>query len=356
MVRNYYVCLLAAVAFVACEPDKDYLVAVDYNRIGYVLSDNSDNFNLSIFNTALRRTVLDKVLLENGPFTVLVPSDQAFAKIGYATSTDMLTEASATVGELLKYHILEGNYDLKRLPFLFNQEIRTRAGKPIYVTHWMSGADTLLLVNGEQLTSTTLQASNGLIQVIDQVLNPSVHSNVVDILKDNETVSIFSHALQRSGLANELSGPGPYTVFAPSNAAMAAFGYPTVQAVDAVAPSSLADLVRYHVMRERRFVNDFTLAMALDDGEVSRTVFWFIETGVKGIQYGHMLDGSTITFQVVKFLNNNFLGPIANPVRELTVIDISNTTALISTDRLQRDIVADNGVVHMVNSVFRKTL
>ena len=58
--------------------------------------------------------------------------------------------------------------------------------------------------------------TNGVIHVIDNVLLPP---SVVDIAISNSNFSILVSAVVKAGLAGELSKPGPFTVFAPTNAA-----------------------------------------------------------------------------------------------------------------------------------------
>jgi uncharacterized surface protein with fasciclin (FAS1) repeats len=65
-------------------------------------------------------------------------------------------------------------------------------------------------------------ASNGVIHVIDKVLVPPGVLNLVQMAQTNSSLSILVEAVVAARLAPTLSGAGPFTVFAPNNAAFAA--------------------------------------------------------------------------------------------------------------------------------------
>lgn len=344
--RKYW-CFLSVIAFFgACSPDDDVYNVVDYNRLGYVLADNSASFNLSKFNAAMVRTGMDKTLLGEGPFTVLVPADNVFP---YTTVNDVYAESAKVLGGLVNYHVLDGNYDFDRFPFLFGQEVRTRSGKPIYVTRWVTEEDTLLMINGRLIESEPVMASNGRFIVLDKVLNTKVHDNLNNLIMDDENLSLFSHAIQRTGLSKLLSEPGAYTVFAPVNGAMVLYGYSSLKDVDNEDIGKLREMIRYHIMPERRFLNDIKLTMPVDDGIEEWGDWFFFGKNKYGIQYGHMLDGNTVSFKVS--VGIEFWGEPYQGERELSMLDISNTSINFES---KVDQVAGNGVLHTVGNVFKK--
>src|SRR5699024_12650868 len=117
----------------------------------------------------MQRTGLDKVLIEDGPFTVLAPSDEAFlsAGFGYESINSM---SSSQLQSMFNYHVLDGIYDLNKLPFLFNQEIITKGGKPVFITRWVKDQDTVVTINGSSVHIRNITASNGIAQVLGGVL------------------------------------------------------------------------------------------------------------------------------------------------------------------------------------------
>jgi uncharacterized surface protein with fasciclin (FAS1) repeats len=72
-------------------------------------------------------------------------------------------------------------------------------------------------------------------------------SSVVDTIAGNPELSTLSDLVQKSGLAPVLSAVGPYTVFAPSNAAFKALPTKTMQTL-ATDPAALKDLLTYHAV------------------------------------------------------------------------------------------------------------
>ncbi|SKA03785.1 Uncaracterized surface protein containing fasciclin (FAS1) repeats [Chitinophaga eiseniae] len=219
-----------------------------------------DNFNLSKFKAAADRSSMQPLLTSAGPLTVLAPSDAAFTEAGYPTTLSVGTAGISLMTRITGYHILNGNYDLNKMPFLFNQEIRTYNGGKLYVTRWVKDKDTVLTVNGSRVLAVGMKASNGTLQVIDRMLEPYLYETVTEAISAEPGLSLFSHALQRSGLSALLKGKGPYTVYAANNAAMTAYGYKTLEQIEAADPGVLAALLRYHIAADRRFVYDYILS------------------------------------------------------------------------------------------------
>jgi uncharacterized surface protein with fasciclin (FAS1) repeats len=88
------------------------------------------------------------------------------------------------------------------------------------------------------VTQADIQASNGVVHVIDTVLK-FPDQNLTE-LATVEGLSELVNKVNEAGLESTLSGGGPFTVFAPSNAAFAA--------LSAELPTSLSDVILYHVV------------------------------------------------------------------------------------------------------------
>lgn len=308
-----------------CKKD-EAVKAANNNKISAIIA---DNFNLSVYNTALIRTGLAKTTDKEGMYTAIAPSDDAFRNAGFGNATAILSIDPSRVSSIMNYHILNGVYEFNKLPFLFNQEVKSANGGKLFVTHWVKQGDTILTINGSKILSKNVNASNGLIQVIDRVLEPYSHSKVIDAIASDRDLSLFYQALQRSGLAETLNGEGPYTVFAPNNAAMIAFGLQTIEDINSKDPSVLLGLMRYHILSDRRFVFDYVLS-----------------TGTSNRSDQTMIDGKSI--QVILKPNPQIAGAF-------TGIELRGTGNTSVIQLTKQDVLTGNGVVHTIGSLLKIT-
>lgn len=116
--------------------------------------------------TALTAAGLIDTLKGAGPFTVLAPTDDAFAKLP-ADALQALLEDKAKLTSVLTYHVVAGLVPASAVVTL--SEAPTVEGTPITI----DVADGVVSLNGSStVTATDIEASNGLIHVIDTVLMP----------------------------------------------------------------------------------------------------------------------------------------------------------------------------------------
>jgi transforming growth factor-beta-induced protein len=96
------------------------------------------------------------------------------------------------------------------------------------------------------VTQADLMASNGVIHVIDKVLLPN---SIVDLASNNSTFSILVEALVKAELVSTLSGAGPFTVFAPTNAAFTSlFSTLGVSGISDLTKEQLTPILLKHVV------------------------------------------------------------------------------------------------------------
>ncbi|MEM6334721.1 MAG: fasciclin domain-containing protein [Planctomycetota bacterium] len=122
------------------------------------------------FNTLLaaaKAAGLAETLAEGGPFTVLAPTDEAFAALPEGTVESLLEPgAKDQLKSILLYHVIEGTVKAETVVTL--DEATTLQGSAIEIVASEYG----VTINGANVTATDVMASNGVIHVIDAVLLP----------------------------------------------------------------------------------------------------------------------------------------------------------------------------------------
>ncbi|MCB0077975.1 MAG: fasciclin domain-containing protein [Anaerolineales bacterium] len=114
---------------------------------------------------ALVATGLDEALAGEGPFTVFAPTDDAFAALPEGTLESLDEE---TLAEILKYHVVAGEFMAADVVGLDGQSVETLQGESVAIS---IDGDTVM-VNDATVVTADVAASNGVIHVIDKVLLP----------------------------------------------------------------------------------------------------------------------------------------------------------------------------------------
>jgi transforming growth factor-beta-induced protein len=254
----------------------------------------------STLAAALQAADLVETLKGPGPFTVFAPTDAAFAKVDAETLRSLLLpENKSQLTGILTYHVVSGRV-LAADAFKLGGAA-TVNGQKISVNATDRGA----FINKSKLSSIDIICSNGVIHVIDDVMLPT--SDTIPVVAEKAGVfATLLAAVTTAELAETLSGPGPFTVFAPTDEAFAKLPAGTVQSL--LKPENrqqLVNLLTYHVASGRLYAVDLLKA-----GQ------------------GTSLQGST--FRV------NASGGTAKV----------NAATLLTTD-----IDAANGVIHIIDSV-----
>ena len=181
----------------------------------------------SVLSEAVTAAGLEATLRGEGPFTVFAPTNDAFtALLGELGITkDQLLADRALLTQVLTYHVVAGKVPKAAVPL--GRPITTVQGGIFKVD--AVGAD-LVISDGRnrsaKITATDVVAANGVIHVVDRVILPA-HRNVVETAvalasADPAEFTVLVDAVVAADLAGALSGSGPFTVFAPTDAAFAA--------------------------------------------------------------------------------------------------------------------------------------
>ena len=266
------------------------------NSIYDIVSNSPDHTTLS---TAIDACALDGVLSGAGPFTLFAPTDAAFNLLPPGTITALLNDIPQLT-DILKHHVVA---DSVMSGMLSNgQVVTTLLGTDITVTINSSG----VFIDNAQVTVADLVADNGVVHVIDAVLLPPTPptNTIYDIVSNSPDHTTLKTAIDACELDDVLSGAGPFTLFAPTDAAFNLLPAGTVTALLNDIPQ-LTNILKHHV------VTDSVVSGMLSNGQVVTTLL-----------------GTDITVTI------NSSG-----------VFIDNAQVTVA------DLVADNGVVHVIDAV-----
>lgn len=322
-IRNIkYITLIGMLALVfACRKTVVHGTGSIYSDPKSLSSEINANFNLSHYDTALQLTGLDSVLAGKGPFTAFVVQDDAYPTLGANLSGGITYYTGGTfygrdntgaanyyyqyvqqgdrnyLKRLVGCHILPLNLKITNIPFALNTAYPTLGGDSVYISKYMNPnsnfPDTVVTVNGVRVTRSDFAASNGVYHVLRQLLFPAPNRSILDILSGSNALGwafepthnqtnpynhpvtdtlgfsiprysygLFTTALVRTGLAQLLKGPGPYTVLAVPDQSftspyVTSVANLTLQQIDNMNIDTLTRLMKLHILKGRYFLSDF---------------------------------------------------------------------------------------------------
>ena len=308
----------------------------------------SDDHN--ILELAVGEANLVDTLQGDGPFTVFAPTDAAFAALLSDLGVDQATLlALPQLAAVLTYHVAGVNAPSSALSD--GEMVLTLNGQEVTVTI----DDDVVMINNATVTVSNETATNGVVHVIDAVLLPDgctdatacnydanaypddgscilpgdtcddgvdtnvedtvgddcvcagIPATVVDIIVASDDHAILESAVGQANLVATLQGDGPFTVFAPTDAAFAALlSELAVDEATLLALPELAAVLTYHVAGVEAMSSDLT------DGQAVMTV-----------------NGQDVVISIVD-----------------DVVTINGTATVTVAD-----LEAGNGVVHVIDAV-----
>ncbi len=232
----------------------------------------SENSELSLLNEAITKADLTNALSTDGPFTVLAPSNAAIEQLfnllgdNFNSFNDFngLVEIEI-LKRILLYHVAQGKMTINELPV--GSLPTLLAGDTVEVidsgTGFVFGDASEINAN---LVLEDIEASNGIIHVIDKILIPAEVQEFLDsinvvnkkslkeLVEENENFSFLKKALTITGLLDTLDQDGPLTVFVPSNESFSGLlpllggALTTIEDFDTTAEINLLrDILLYHI-------------------------------------------------------------------------------------------------------------
>ncbi len=127
--------------------------------------------------TAVIEAELVDALSDEGPFTVFAPTDAAFDALPEGTLDDLLADPTGALADVLQYHVVSAKAFSTSLTD--GQTLTTLQGDELTVTINDDG----VFINEAQVTVPDIQASNGVVHVVDGVLVPPVNVEDNKIMK-----------------------------------------------------------------------------------------------------------------------------------------------------------------------------
>jgi transforming growth factor-beta-induced protein len=198
---------------------------------------------------------LVSALDSDGSYTVFAPTNDAFAALlGVIGQTSLNDVPESVIERLLKYHVIAGA-SLMSADLADGQEAATLLSADDKITVGIDG--TLVTINGANVTTADVEASNGVVHILDAVLVPTLELSIVNTIVEpayfNKNFSILTEAVVKADLLGTLTNPSAsLTLFAPDNAAFAAAG---ITSVAGLSGADLTPILTYHVLGSEVFAN-----------------------------------------------------------------------------------------------------
>jgi uncharacterized surface protein with fasciclin (FAS1) repeats len=222
---------------------KDDPAPAQKNIVEIVVSDP----NFSRLKQAVVRAGLTSAL-SSGTLTVFAPDNAAFAAAGLDSAT-IASIPENDLATILKYHVLNAKVEAAGVPS--SDTVNTLDGLNLYASSNANG----VFVNGIKVKTANVQAANGVIHVISDVLIPP-SDNIAEVVSDDDNFEVLLAAVVRAGLASAVSSNGKYTVFAPTDAAFAATEFPDVASINLAPQNAVAAIVKAHIIGTNVFASD----------------------------------------------------------------------------------------------------
>ena len=205
----------------------------------------------------------------SGHYTVFAPNNAAFARLGLVDEGSLAALNTTFLTNTLLYHVSNG--DLLSIALTTNSTSSSALGG-ITRRIVLRGSDRY--INGSKILATDISASNGTVHVIDKVMIAS-GANIVNTAIAASTSKVFASpeltflvaAVVKSGLAAALSDPtANFTIYAPTDAAFKAAGFPDVASVSAAPASTLQAVLLNHAVGGGKFTSELSGTTATTAG------------------------------------------------------------------------------------------
>jgi uncharacterized surface protein with fasciclin (FAS1) repeats len=268
-----------AIFAVACSDDDSSSTTNRVEQPNTIVDVASEAGSFTTLLSAVDAVGLTETLQSEGPFTVFAPTDAAFEALPDGLLADLLND-SETLTSILLYHVVMG--EMRAESVVMSSLIETAMGSDVRVT--LDGDS--VMIGSASIVTTDIEASNGIIHVIDAVITPP--GNIAQLALEADNLTTLVAALQAADLVEVLQGEGPFTVFAPTDAAFAAIPSADLDALLADT-AALTDVLLYHVIADKLAASDVLASSSLTTAQTSE-----VEVRLEGMSA--MIGGAEIIY------------------------------------------------------------
>lgn len=316
--KFFAVALVAAMGISSCGSDD----GGGSNYENLALTANANGLTTFIAAADAAGPDVSALLTGNSDYTVFAPTNAAFDQwLGANGYPSVSAVPQALLRDLMLNHFLSGSISSLDMVTKYTRTLAKSAAAPTSALNlYMAVSSAEVKLNGvSKITTFDIRSSNGRIHIIDKVIPLPT---IVTHLEANPELSGLRAALAtypNSGFIGTLSGTAqsPFTVFAPTNAAMTAL----LNEFDAdtyadIPEADLAEILSYHVIGQQNYFNS------------------------------QLLDGTYPTLAGQSFT-------ITNTGGGKKITDAQGNQATVTT---VRDVQATNGIIHVVDKALLPNL
>jgi uncharacterized surface protein with fasciclin (FAS1) repeats len=165
------------------------------------------NPDFSTLVTAVTEAELAETLSGPGPFTVFAPTNDAFAALPEGTVDTLLEDPTGALADILKLHVMSGAVDSEAAIAAAGGTVDTLGG-PVSVA--LDGEN--LVVGGATVVTADIQASNGIIHVIDAVITAPAEAAAAPTSVESGTSGTAATTTTNYALLSLLAGVAAFGI------------------------------------------------------------------------------------------------------------------------------------------------
>ncbi len=205
---------------------------------------------------AVVKADLDETLASDAvSFTVFAPVNAAFDQLFTDLEVTLEDLTAEDLTPILLYHVIDALVPSSAVSSGYFPTLASAFGENVSLG--ISVEDGVVLNGSSNVVAVDVVATNGVIHAIDEVL---LQPNIVDVALSSPNFSILVEAVVKADLVGALSGDGPLTVFAPTNAAFEALfaSMEGVEGIEDLAVETLTSVLLSHVVSGNVVSGDLT--------------------------------------------------------------------------------------------------